>query len=100
MKIFKKINKICSFLKEKDLLVFIKTKLLKILEIHKEEIKLRLEFYLENKLLERKDFLLDFIFSNIELGFPMKLFKKRIKKIASKNFDKIIKFLQEKLKDL
>jgi hypothetical protein len=96
-----KLNKIFVFLKENNILLEIKTRLLSILEQHKDRIKEKLEpkiiDYIDNGSEFAKEYIINFVVDEIELPFPINLFKKKIKKTVEKNIDKLVVFLKTQI---
>lgn len=96
-----KLNKIFTFLKENNILLEIKTRLLDVLEKHKDRIKDKLEpkiiSYLNEGSEFAKEYIISFIVDEIELPFPINLFKKTIKRTVEKNIDKLVSFLKSQI---
>lgn len=103
--------KLFTFLKDNNLLVTIKEKIVealkktadknkdKIVE-KKEELKQVAENYIKDKTPQAKEIAVNFIMSNIKLGFPYNLFKGKIKKVIEKNIDKIAEFILAKIQEV
>lgn len=96
-----------TFLKDNNILVFVKEQIVKIIgknkekiTVKKEELKEVAENYIKNKTPQAKEIAVNFIMSNIKLGFPYNLFKGKIKKIIEKNIDKIAEFILVKIQEL
>lgn len=96
-----------TFLKDNNILVFVKEQIVKIIgknkdkiTVKKEELKEVAENYIKNKTPQAKEIAVNFIMSNIKLGFPYNLFKGKIKKIIEKNIDKIAEFILAKIQEL
>ena len=96
-----------TFLKDNNILVFVKEQIVKIIgknkekiTVKKEELKEVAENYIKNKTPQAKEIVVNFIMSNIKLGFPYNLFKGKIKKIIEKNIDKIAEFILVKIQEL
>ena len=96
-----------TFLKDNNILVFVKEQIVKIIgknkekiTVKKEELKEVAENYIKNKTPQAKEIAVNFIMSNIKLGFPYNLFKGKIKKIIEKNIDKIAEVILVKIQEL
>lgn len=89
--------KIFTFLKEKNILNIVKNGLTKVLLKNEDKIKNEINEILDEDAPKAKDKLITFIFNNIELPFPVNLFKGTIKKTINKNFDKIVNHIKEKI---
>ena len=96
-----------TFLKDNNILVFVKEQIVKIIkknkdkiDVNKEELKDVAENYIKNKTPQAKEIAVGFIMANIKLGFPYNLFKGKIKKIIEKNIDKIAEFILAKIQEL
>ena len=96
-----------TFLKDNNILVFVKEQIVKIIgknkdkiTVKKEELKEVAENYIKNKTPQAKEIAVNFIMSNIKLGFPYNLFKGKIKKNIEKNIDKIAEFILAKIQEL
>lgn len=96
-----------TFLKDNNILVFVKEQIVKIIgknkdkiTVKKEELKEVAENYIKSKTPQAKEIAVNFIMSNIKLGFPYNLFKGKIKKIIEKNIDKIAEFILAKIQEL
>lgn len=88
-----KLTKIFTFLKENNLLVFAKEKLIEVVDKNKDELKPKINEYIQEKSPKVKDFLLNTLIKKIKFGFPMCMFKGLVKKTISKNFDKVVEFI-------
>lgn len=88
---------IFSFLKENKLLVVIKTKLLDLFQNNKDEIKQKVNIFINDKSPTIQEKLVDFIANNISLPFYLKPFKFIVKKTLNKNIDKIADFILESI---
>lgn len=84
---------IFSFLKENKLLVIIKTKLIDLLKDNKDDIKQKVNIFVNDKSPAIQEKLVNFIADNISLPFYLKPFKFIIKKTLNKNIDKIADFI-------
>lgn len=96
-----------TFLKDNNILVFVKEQIVKIIgknkdkiTVKKEELKEVAENYIKSKTPQAKEIAVNFIMSNIKLGFPYNLFKGKIKKNIEKNIDKIAEFILAKIQEL
>jgi len=88
-----KLSKFLTILKENNTLVYVKEKLIEVLDKYKDELKPKILEYIQEKSPKVKDLLLNDLFNKIKFGFPICLFKGIIKKTVKKNFDKIIDFI-------
>lgn len=88
-----KFKQILTCLKEGTIMVEVKTKLLTLLEEKKEDIKKILELKTHEASDKYKEKVVDFIMAHIKVGFPMSLFKGKIKKTIEKNYNKIEEFI-------
>lgn len=86
-----------TFLKDNKILVTVKTKLLHKLEDLKEPLKEKVQKYIDTKAPEIKEELIEIIVNKIDLPFYLKPFKGKIKKVVSKNFDKLIQFINDQI---
>lgn len=78
----------------------LKKQLEKLVNKHKDVVIPKIEEYITEKTPECKDKLIAFILNNVDLPFPIKLFKKTIKKTLSKNIDKFVEFILLKIKNI
>jgi hypothetical protein len=88
-----KLSKIFTFLKENEILVDVKTKLLTQLKEHKEEYKEKALLYLQERSVDTQSKLVDFIVDKVELPVYLKPFKGIVKKNIAKNVAKIASFI-------
>lgn len=86
-----------TFLKENKILVVVKTKLLKVLENKKEDLKEKVLLFIQEETPQKQEVLVNFIISNIELPIYLKPFKPLIKKTINKNITKIIVFITQQI---
>lgn len=93
-----------NFLKENKILKSIKEKIVVILKNDfcelKQDLKDVVNNYIINKTPEAKKIIVDLIINKVEWKFPLNLFKKRIKTVLEKNFDKLVDFILAKLQEV
>lgn len=88
-----KLTKIFTFLKDNNILVEIKSALIKLANKNVSELKHNIAVYLTDNSSKAKESLINYILKEIELPFYLKLFKPVVKKVISKNIDKLTKFI-------
>ena len=91
------LGKLFTFLKDNKILVTVKTKLLGKIEEHKEPFKEKIQKYIDTKAPEVKEELITLLMDKVELPWYLKLFKKQVKKVVDKNFDKLVEFINEQI---
>lgn len=95
-----KFKDIFTFLKESKLYAEAKTRVVALLKTKKVEFKGLAETYLKEKSPIIKENTINFIMEHIELKFPYKFFKGKIRKVLNKNFDKLVEFILAKLQEV
>lgn len=91
------INNIFTFLKENQIILNVKTDLLKVLDREKEELRKNFKSYLSNKSETMNKVFADYLLSKISLPLLAKPFKPLIRNVIIKNLDKFESFIQEKI---
>ena len=94
------LKKMFTFLKDKNILQFVKKHLVKLVWQYKDELKPKLEEYIQNKTPELEQFVIDLIMNKLEFGFPMCMFKGIIKKTVIKNLDKLVEHVLSKIDEI
>lgn len=87
-------------IKEKNIIEEIKNKLNILIQEKKEEIKILLENKTHETSEKYKDLVVDFIMSHVKIGFPMNLFKNKIRKTIEKNYNNIEEFIISKIQQI
>lgn len=94
------LKKMFTFLKDKNILQFVKKHLVKLVWQYKDELKPKLETYIQDKTPELEQFAIDLIMNKIDFGFPMCMFKCIIKKTVTKNLDKLVEHALSKIDEI
>ena len=89
-----------TFLRENKIYARLRERAMVLLNKKKEETADKVEEYIRDKSPIAKAKLVNWIMTNIELGFPFNLFKGKIKKNLEKNFDKLVQFLLLRLQEI
>ena len=89
-----------TFLRENKIYIRLREKAMVLLNKKKKETADKIEEYLRDKSPIAKEKLINWIMNNVELGFPFKLFKGKIKKTLEKNFDKLVQFILLRLQEI
>lgn len=92
-----KITKIFTFLKENNILVDIKTKLIKVIGHEKENLETKLKVFLADKSPKVKNAFINYLMSKIQLPFYLKPFKGLVKKVLTKNINRVVEFIVSNL---
>ena len=88
-----KLTNIFTFLKDNKILVEVKTALIKLIKDKASDVKPKIAVFLTDKSPKIKESLINYILKEIELPFYLKMFKPVVKKIISKNIDKLVNFV-------
>lgn len=89
-----------TFLREHKVLEVIKKKAIELLKEHKDELVAIAEKYINEKAPAAKTALIEFIMTNIKLGFPYSMFKGTIRKVLTKNLDNLVELVLAKLQEI
>lgn len=91
---------IFTFLKDNKVYAEIRAGVLELLVKKGQELQAFVEQYVKEKSPEVKEATITWVMDHIELKFPYKLFKGKIKKALDKNFDKVIEFILAKIQEI
>lgn len=91
---------IFTFLRENKIYAEIRGRVHELLIKKGRELQAFVEQYIKDKSPEAKEVIISWIMDHMELKFPYKLFKGKIRKVLNKNFDKIIEFIIVKIQSI
>lgn len=91
---------IFTFLRENKVYAEIRAGVHELLVKKGRELQAFVEQYVKEKSPTAKEIIISWIMDHMELKFPYKLFKGRIRKVLNKNFDKVIEFIIVKIQSI